>query len=167
MRLPALLRFRRICGRTLEAPGGMGPARLPMWVRRSPRPLNSALAAALVSGPLNLPDPPHPSGRDPNDLHSRPPFVFQARSFSVSACFRPADLIEWFWNQIHRYIFEHFRGTNAHLVLVVTIVWRSVVFDRQTKFQSEELMAGVYLGIMIAGVNTLIVLGAAFAFAVI
>jgi hypothetical protein len=32
------------------------------------------------------------------------------------------------------------------------------VFGRQTKFQSENLMADVYLGIMIAGVNTLIVL---------
>ena len=37
---------------------------------------------------------------------------------------------------------------------------------RQTKFQSENLMADVYLGIMIAGVNTLIVLGAAIAFVV-
>jgi hypothetical protein len=39
--------------------------------------------------------------------------------------------------------------------------------SRQTKFQSERLMADVYLGIMIAGVNTLIVLGAALAFVVI
>jgi hypothetical protein len=46
-------------------------------------------------------------------------------------------------------------------------VRRRVVFGRKTKFESEELMAGVFLGIMIAGVNTLIVLGAAFAFAVI
>jgi hypothetical protein len=38
---------------------------------------------------------------------------------------------------------------------------------RPTKFQSENLMADVYLGIMIAGVNTLIVLGAAIAFVVI
>jgi hypothetical protein len=38
---------------------------------------------------------------------------------------------------------------------------------RQTKFQSENLMADVYLGVMIAGVNTLIVLGAAIAFVVI
>jgi hypothetical protein len=52
-------------------------------------------------------------------------------------------------------------------VLDITNGWRGVVFGRQTKFQSEELMAGVFLGIMIAGVNTLIVLGAAFAFAVI
>jgi hypothetical protein len=37
----------------------------------------------------------------------------------------------------------------------------------QTKFQSENLMADVYLGIMIAGVNTLIVLGAAIAFVLI
>ena len=48
-----------------------------------------------------------------------------------------------------------------------TIARRSVMFGRKTKFQSERLMAGVYLGIMIAGVNTLIVLGVAFAFAVI
>jgi hypothetical protein len=42
------------------------------------------------------------------------------------------------------------------------------VFGKQAKFQSEKLMADVYLGIMIAGVNTLIVvLGAALAFVVI
>jgi hypothetical protein len=41
------------------------------------------------------------------------------------------------------------------------------VFGRRTKFQSENLMADVYLGIMIAGINTLIVLGTAFAFVVI
>jgi hypothetical protein len=41
------------------------------------------------------------------------------------------------------------------------------MFGRQTKFQSERFVAGVYLGIMIAGVNTLIVLGAALAFVVI
>jgi hypothetical protein len=41
------------------------------------------------------------------------------------------------------------------------------MFGRQIKFQSERLMADVYLGIMIAGVNTLIVLGAALAFVVI
>jgi hypothetical protein len=49
----------------------------------------------------------------------------------------------------------------------MTNVRRRVVFGRKAKFESEELMAGVFLGIMIAGVNTLIVLGAAFAFAVI
>ena len=38
---------------------------------------------------------------------------------------------------------------------------------KQTKFQSENLMADVYLGVMIAGVNTLIVMGAAFAFVVV
>jgi hypothetical protein len=77
------------------------------------------------------------------------------------------SLIHWFWNQIHRYTFGDFLGTNAHLLLDVTIARRGAVFGRQTKFQSEKLMADVYLGIMIAGVNTLIVLGAAFAFAVI
>ena len=41
------------------------------------------------------------------------------------------------------------------------------MFGKQTKFQSERLMAKVYLGIMIAGVNTLIVLAAALAFVVI
>lgn len=41
------------------------------------------------------------------------------------------------------------------------------MFGRQTKFQTEQLMADVYLGLMIAGVNTLIVLGAALAFVVI
>jgi hypothetical protein len=40
------------------------------------------------------------------------------------------------------------------------------MFDRKTKFESERLLADVYLGIMIAGVNTLIVLGAALAFVV-
>jgi hypothetical protein len=32
------------------------------------------------------------------------------------------------------------------------------VFDSQTKFQSENVMAHVYLGIAIAGANTLIVM---------
>ena len=41
------------------------------------------------------------------------------------------------------------------------------MFGRQTKFQSENLMADVYLGIMIAGVNILIALGAALAFVII
>ena len=40
------------------------------------------------------------------------------------------------------------------------------MFGRK-KFQSENLMADVYLGIIIAGVNTLVVLGAALAFVVI
>jgi hypothetical protein len=48
-----------------------------------------------------------------------------------------------------------------------TIARRSAMFGRKTKFQSERLMADIYLGIMIAGVNTLIVLGAALAFVVI
>ena len=48
-----------------------------------------------------------------------------------------------------------------------TIARRSAMFGRKTKFQSERLMADVYLGIMIAGVNTLIVLAAALAFVVI
>ena len=76
------------------------------------------------------------------------------------------NLIEWFWNQILRYTFKHFLGTNAHLLLDVCRR-RSAMFGRKTKFQSERLMAHVYLGIMIAGVNTLIVLGAALAFVVI
>ena len=41
------------------------------------------------------------------------------------------------------------------------------MFGRQTKFRSGNLMADVYLGIMIAGINTLIVLGTALAFVVI
>jgi hypothetical protein len=41
------------------------------------------------------------------------------------------------------------------------------MFGRKNKFQSERLMADVYLGIMIAGVNTLVVLGAAVAFVII
>jgi hypothetical protein len=41
------------------------------------------------------------------------------------------------------------------------------MFGRKTKFQSEKLMADIYLGIMIAGVNTLIVLGVVLAFVVI
>jgi hypothetical protein len=38
---------------------------------------------------------------------------------------------------------------------------------RKTKFQSERLLADVFLGIMLVGLNTLIVLGAALAFVVI
>jgi hypothetical protein len=76
------------------------------------------------------------------------------------------NLIEWFWNQILRYTFKHFLGTNAHPLLDVCRR-RSAMSGRKTKFQSERLMADVYLGIMIAGVNTLIVLGAALAFVVI
>ena len=75
-------------------------------------------------------------------------------------------MIDWFRNQIPRYTFEHFLGTNAHLLLDVCRR-RSAMSGRKTKFQSEKLMADVYLGIMIAGVNTLIVLGAALAFVVI
>ena len=41
------------------------------------------------------------------------------------------------------------------------------VFDSQAKFQSEEVMADVYLAIAIAGANTLIVMGVAIAFVVI
>ena len=79
-------------------------------------------------------------------------------------------LIDWFWKQILRYTLEHFLGTNAHLLLELCRrdnARRSVMFGRQIKFQSERLMADVYLGIMIAGVNTLIVLGVALAFVVI
>jgi hypothetical protein len=41
------------------------------------------------------------------------------------------------------------------------------VSSRQTKFLSENLMADVYLGIAIAGVNTLVVMGVAIAFVII
>jgi hypothetical protein len=41
---------------------------------------------------------------------------------------------------------------------------RSAMFGRKTKFQPKRLLADVYLGIMIAGVNTLAVLGAVVAF---
>jgi hypothetical protein len=41
------------------------------------------------------------------------------------------------------------------------------VSSKQTKLLSENLIADVYLGIAIAGVNALIVMGAAFAFVVI
>ena len=42
------------------------------------------------------------------------------------------------------------------------------MFGRKTKFQSSKrLLAHVYLGIMIAGVNTLVVLGAALWFVLI
>jgi uncharacterized MAPEG superfamily protein len=57
-------------------------------------------------------------------------------------------------------------GTPIFL-LDVTVARRRAMFGRQNKFQSEKFMAAIYLGIMIAGVNTLIVLGAALAFAVI
>jgi hypothetical protein len=83
----------------------------------------------------------------------------------VTFCVLP-NLIEWFYNQILRYSFEHFLGTNAHLLLDPSRR-RSAMFGRKNKFQSERLMADVYLGIMIAGVNTLVVLGAAVAFVII
>jgi hypothetical protein len=76
------------------------------------------------------------------------------------------NLIEWFWNQILMYTFKHFLGTNAHLLLSACRR-RSAMFGRKTKFQSEKLMADVYLGIMIAGVNALIVLGVVLAFVVV
>jgi len=38
------------------------------------------------------------------------------------------------------------------------------VFDSQTKLQSENVMADVYLAIAIAGANTLIVMAVAIAF---
>jgi len=41
------------------------------------------------------------------------------------------------------------------------------VSSRQTKFQSENLMADVYLGIAIAGANTLIVMAVAIAFVIV
>jgi hypothetical protein len=41
------------------------------------------------------------------------------------------------------------------------------VFDSQTKFQFENVIADVYLGITIAGANTLIVMGIAIAFVII
>jgi hypothetical protein len=41
------------------------------------------------------------------------------------------------------------------------------MFGRKTKFQSERLMADIYLGIMIVGVNALVILGAALAFVII
>ena len=57
-----------------------------------------------------------------------------------------------------------FLGTDTHL-LPDPCGRRSAMFGRK-KFQSENLMADVYLGIIIAGVNTLVVLGAALAFVV-
>jgi len=41
------------------------------------------------------------------------------------------------------------------------------VFDSQTKFQSENVMADVYLSIAIAGANTLIVMAVSIAFVII
>jgi hypothetical protein len=42
------------------------------------------------------------------------------------------------------------------------------MFGRKTKLQSSKrLLADIYLGIMIAGVNTLVVLGAVIAFVLI
>jgi len=41
------------------------------------------------------------------------------------------------------------------------------VFDSHTKFQSENVMADVYLSIAIAGANTLIVMAVAIAFVII
>ena len=41
------------------------------------------------------------------------------------------------------------------------------VFDSQSMFQPEKVIADVYLAIAIAGANTLIVMGAALAFVII
>ena len=41
------------------------------------------------------------------------------------------------------------------------------MFDSQTKFQVENVMADVYLGIAIVGANTLIVMAVAIAFVII
>ena len=41
------------------------------------------------------------------------------------------------------------------------------MFDSQTQFQPEKVMADVYLAIAIAGANTLIVMGVATAFVII
>jgi hypothetical protein len=74
---------------------------------------------------------------------------------------RYPSLIDWFCKQILRYSFEDFLGTNAHLLLDVCTrdnARRSAMFGRQANFQSEKLMADVYLGIAVAGLNTLIVL---------
>jgi hypothetical protein len=64
----------------------------------------------------------------------------------------------------------HFLGTNSDLPLGVSkdrqIAWGRAVFDSQTKFQVENVMA-VYLGIAIAGANTLIVMAVAIAFVII
>jgi hypothetical protein len=38
--------------------------------------------------------------------------------------------------------------------------------DDRRKFQSENVMAGLYLGVAVAGVNTLIVVGLTLAFVV-
>jgi hypothetical protein len=59
------------------------------------------------------------------------------------------------------------RNPGSRVMLDGTIAEGNAMPDRQSKFQSENLMADVYLGVMIAGVNTLIVLGAAIAFVVI
>lgn len=59
------------------------------------------------------------------------------------------------------------RNPGSRVILDGTIAEGNAMPGRQTKFQSEDLMADVYLGVMIAGVNTLIVLGAAIAFVVI
>jgi hypothetical protein len=69
------------------------------------------------------------------------------------------------WNQDLSILFDP--SSNSHLLSDGDNCAESAVSSRQTKFLSENLMADVYLGIAIAGVNTLIVLGAAFAFVVI
>ena len=65
----------------------------------------------------------------------------------------------------------HFLGTNSDLPLGVSkdrqIARGRAVFDSQTKFQVENVMADVYLGIAIAGANTLIVMAVAIAFVII
>jgi hypothetical protein len=46
---------------------------------------------------------------------------------AISACFdldQWLNLVEWFWNQIHRYVLGGFPGTNAHLEVDVTLARR-------------------------------------------
>jgi hypothetical protein len=64
--------------------------------------------------------------------------------------------------------YTFFLGTNEHLALdECRMNTGSAMPNDRTKFQRENVMAEVYLGIAIAGVNALVVMGAAFAFALI
>jgi hypothetical protein len=54
--------------------------------------------------------------RDVFHGHHPHPFCWTRNALNVTFYVSP-NLIEWFWNQIHRYTFKHFLGTNAHVLL--------------------------------------------------
>jgi len=87
-------------------------------------------------------------------------------ALTISPAAQPASYVQIVnWNHYLSILFD--LSSNSHVLLDADNCAESGVPSRQTKFLSENLMADVYLGIAIAGVNTLIVMGAAFAFVII